>query len=55
MLQKKDAVRTAELAHRGYRVIRFWNNDVMENLAGLLETIPTPIGCPVTARFPLRP
>jgi very-short-patch-repair endonuclease len=29
-----DAARTAALARRGYRVIRFWNNDVSANLAG---------------------
>jgi very-short-patch-repair endonuclease len=34
-----DAARTLELARRGYRVIRFWNNDVIENLSGGLETI----------------
>ena len=27
------------LAARGWRVIRFWNSDVMSNLAGVLETI----------------
>jgi very-short-patch-repair endonuclease len=37
--QNQDAARTAELARRGYRVIRFWNNEVMENLAGVLDTI----------------
>ncbi len=34
-----DEKRTEELAARGYRVIRFWNNDVTENLASVLETI----------------
>jgi very-short-patch-repair endonuclease len=34
-----DAARTAELACRGYRVIRFWNSDVIENLAGVVEAI----------------
>jgi very-short-patch-repair endonuclease len=37
--QQADAARTGELARRGYRVIRFWNNEVMQNLAGVLETI----------------
>ena len=35
----EDAERTADLARRGYRVIRFWNNEVMDNLSGVLETI----------------
>lgn len=34
-----DKLRTAELARRGYRVIRFWNNDVIDNIEGVLETI----------------
>ena len=37
--QQADATRTEEIARRGYRVIRFWNNDVAHNLAGVLETI----------------
>jgi very-short-patch-repair endonuclease len=34
-----DKLRTAELERRGYRVIRFWNNDVIDNIEGVLETI----------------
>ena len=34
-----DALRTAWLAARGWRVIRFWNNQVLENPAGVLEEI----------------
>jgi very-short-patch-repair endonuclease len=37
--QEADAARTREIARRGYRVIRFWNNDVMDNLAGVLQAI----------------
>jgi very-short-patch-repair endonuclease len=35
----KDDERTRWLAAEGYRVIRFWNNDVVENIDGVLETI----------------
>ena len=35
----EDERRTAFLASRGYRVIRFWNNDVLENLDGVLNVI----------------
>jgi very-short-patch-repair endonuclease len=35
----EDAARTLEITRRGYRVIRFWNNDVMHNLPGVLEVI----------------
>jgi len=35
----RDAVRDAWLADRGYRVLRFWNNDVLSNTEGVLEAI----------------
>ncbi len=35
----KDARRTAFLEKKGYRVLRFWNNEVMENIEGVLEII----------------
>lgn len=34
-----DVVRTAELGRLGYRVIRFWNNDVLANPEGVLRVI----------------
>src|SRR5208337_4594134 len=34
-----DARRDAELAGRGFRVVRFWNNEVLTNLGGVVETI----------------
>ncbi|HUC66304.1 MAG TPA: DUF559 domain-containing protein [Stellaceae bacterium] len=34
-----DNRRAAEIARYGYRIIRFWNSDVLENLEGVLETI----------------
>jgi len=36
-----DAVRDKWLTDRNYRVLRFWNNDVSRNLAGVLEAIVT--------------
>jgi very-short-patch-repair endonuclease len=39
--RKKTQPAPLEIARRGYRVIRFWNNDVMHNLAGVLEVHPT--------------
>jgi len=35
----RDAKRTAVLEAHGYRVLRFWNNDVLGNVAGVMETI----------------
>jgi len=37
-------MRTREIEQRGYRVIRFWNNDVVENLVGVVETIQSELG-----------
>jgi very-short-patch-repair endonuclease len=34
-----DDIRTKWLEARGYRVIRFWNNDVLERLDSVLEAI----------------
>jgi very-short-patch-repair endonuclease len=38
-LAAEDARRTADLEALGYRVLRFWNNDVLTNMDGVLETI----------------
>jgi very-short-patch-repair endonuclease len=35
----EDEARTQELASHGYRVIRFWNSDVMEDIEGVLLAI----------------
>jgi len=37
--QAYDAERTAYLEAKGYRVLRFWNHEVMENLEGVLLRI----------------
>jgi len=34
---RRDAVRDQELAALGFTVIRFWNNDVLTNLTGVLD------------------
>ena len=36
---EKDAARTAWLESQGYSVIRFWNNEVMGNIEGVLRSI----------------
>ena len=38
---QRDALRDKWLTDRNYRVLRFWNNDISQNLAGVLETIAT--------------
>jgi very-short-patch-repair endonuclease len=35
----KDVERDRRLAAVGYRVLRFWNNDVLRNPSGVLEVI----------------
>jgi very-short-patch-repair endonuclease len=35
----KDRDRDAELCALGYRVIRFWNNEVIDNLDGVLQSL----------------
>ena len=41
---QQDLERTAELEARGYRVLRFWNNDVMGNIGGVMDTIARALG-----------
>ena len=36
---KQDAMRTRFLESEGYRVLRFWNNEVLGNIDGVLEVI----------------
>jgi very-short-patch-repair endonuclease len=38
-LRTEDEVRSKELAKHGYRVIRFWNTDVLKNTDGVVEQI----------------
>ena len=39
MRKNDDDHRTAYLNEKGFKVIRFWNNEVFENLEGVLEAI----------------
>jgi very-short-patch-repair endonuclease len=39
MIKEKDNERDRFLAESGFIVLRFWNNDVLENLEGVLEVI----------------
>ena len=52
-----DRHRDAWLRSQGYTVLRFWNNDVMQQLEGVLEHIrctlfPGPFDEPFTLRYP---
>jgi very-short-patch-repair endonuclease len=35
----RDNIRDAYLANQGWKVLRFWNNEVLQNREGVLETI----------------
>ena len=37
--KKKDLLRQKKLEKKGYRVLRFWNNDVESNLDGAVSKI----------------
>ncbi len=51
LVAKKDTERTRALEAEGYRVIRFWNNDVMGNLEGVLTQIQIELeSCPSPLR-----
>ncbi|MCH8173090.1 MAG: DUF559 domain-containing protein, partial [Proteobacteria bacterium] len=34
-----DENRTAWLEKRGYKIVRFWNNEVLDNIEGVLTRI----------------
>ena len=44
---KSDLARDQWLADHGYRVLRFWNNEVMANTEGILETIATALNAEI--------
>ena len=55
--QSQDAHRTAVLAKSGFRVLRFWDNDVLKELEAVLEEIlraveapPSPQPSPASGR-----
>jgi very-short-patch-repair endonuclease len=50
-----DTARTGEIEDHGYRVIRFWNNDVLGNTEAVLETIRIELLRDPPHPDPLRP
>jgi very-short-patch-repair endonuclease len=38
-IEARDETRTLWLEREGYRVLRFWNNELTENMQGVLEAI----------------
>ncbi|MBH1961498.1 MAG: endonuclease domain-containing protein [Rhodocyclales bacterium] len=42
----RDESRDAWLRAQGFKVLRFWNNEIMNNLEGVLETIMAAVALP---------
>jgi very-short-patch-repair endonuclease len=51
---KKDEARTRFLESKGYRVIRFWNNEVLTQTDAVLEVILAKLDAPHPALSPPR-
>ncbi|HEX3498505.1 MAG TPA: endonuclease domain-containing protein [Stellaceae bacterium] len=50
---KYDAERTRWLEQHGWHLLRFWNNDVTENIDGVLETIPATVDAALSSPHPV--
>jgi very-short-patch-repair endonuclease len=50
--RQRDQKRTEWLRENGYRIIRFWNNDVLENTEGVLEAIRETLQMPSLSPSP---
>lgn len=50
-----DALRTLAIRERGYRVVRFWNHEVLNNLEGVLGVVLAEVAAPPPHPDPLRP
>jgi very-short-patch-repair endonuclease len=40
----REAERTGFLQNQGYRIVRFWNNEILANLEGVHQTIADELG-----------
>jgi len=49
-----DEKRTKVIENCGYRVLRFWDHEVVENIEGVLEIIGQALGAPHPSPLPLR-
>ena len=51
---RRDACRDTYMKTNGYRVLRFWNNDVMQNVDGVLQVIAEALSrrCPPPRPLP---
>jgi ATP-dependent helicase HrpA/adenine-specific DNA-methyltransferase len=42
--EKKDRARTRYLTGQGFRIVRYWNNDVLQNTDGVLQSLGEMLG-----------
>ena len=49
---RKDVLRDRWLKSQGFKVLRFWNDEVLGNLEGIYETIEEQLNCPPTPAPP---
>jgi very-short-patch-repair endonuclease len=49
---ENDIRRTVFLESKGYRVLRFWNNEIIENLDGVAQVIAAALATPHPAQPP---
>lgn len=50
---RQDPKRTTYLESEGYKVLRFWNNEILKNIEGVLEIIKTELALPPKAPPPI--
>jgi very-short-patch-repair endonuclease len=50
----RDAARDAWLQAQGYRVLRFWNNDVLKNIDGVIQVVLSHLDHPLPIPLPSR-
>ena len=52
---QRDVERDNYLRENGFRILRFWNNDVLRNTDGVLELILSELQAPLPARSARHP
>jgi very-short-patch-repair endonuclease len=51
---RSDSIRDAWLAREGFRILRFWNNEVLGNIEGVMQQITLSLQAPSPQPSPTR-
>ena len=51
---RSDSIRDAWLAREGFRILRFWNNEVLENTEGVMQKVLSSLDAPSPQPSPTR-